>query len=97
MGAHAYNPTLRRLSQEDQKFEASLGYTARPCLKNKNKKVPCFVTLRKIPPNPTNTARFSCQHISEKYFRVEYHTPPPHTTLYYHCLPTMIKSQHLLI
>jgi hypothetical protein len=27
-------PSLRRLKQEDQVFETSLGYIARPCLKN---------------------------------------------------------------
>jgi hypothetical protein len=27
-------PALRRLKQEDHKFEASLGYTVRLCLKN---------------------------------------------------------------
>jgi hypothetical protein len=30
----AYNPALKRLRQEDQKFEAILGYIARFCLKN---------------------------------------------------------------
>jgi hypothetical protein len=29
-------PALKRLRQEDNKFEASLGYTANPCLKTKN-------------------------------------------------------------
>jgi hypothetical protein len=31
-------PALRRLRQEDSKFKASLGYTAKPCLKNQKKK-----------------------------------------------------------
>jgi hypothetical protein len=30
---HDYNPALRNLKQEDYKFKASLGNTARPCLK----------------------------------------------------------------
>jgi hypothetical protein len=28
---------FRKLRQENHKFKASLGYTARPCLKNNNK------------------------------------------------------------
>jgi hypothetical protein len=37
MVVHTYNPiTWRR--QEDHQFTASLGYTARPCLKKKKKK-----------------------------------------------------------
>jgi hypothetical protein len=31
-------PVLRRLSQEDHKFKASLGYIARPCLKRRKKR-----------------------------------------------------------
>jgi hypothetical protein len=31
---HAYNP-IGRLKWEEHKFEASQGYTARPCLKKK--------------------------------------------------------------
>jgi hypothetical protein len=30
-------PALKRLRQEDHKFEASLGYTVRPCLKRASK------------------------------------------------------------
>jgi hypothetical protein len=30
-------PALRRLRQEDLRFEASLGYTPRPCLKTTKK------------------------------------------------------------
>jgi hypothetical protein len=35
-------PAFRRLRQEDHEFKTSLGYTARPCLKNK---VKCKPTL----------------------------------------------------
>jgi hypothetical protein len=31
-------PAVRRLRQEDLEFKASLGYTAKPCLKKENKK-----------------------------------------------------------
>jgi hypothetical protein len=31
-------PALQRLKQEGSKFEASLGYIVRPCLKEKKKK-----------------------------------------------------------
>jgi hypothetical protein len=32
--AHTVIPALRKLRQDDLKFEASLGYTARSCLNN---------------------------------------------------------------
>jgi hypothetical protein len=32
-------PSLRKLRQEDQEFEASLNYLTRPCLKKKKKKI----------------------------------------------------------
>jgi hypothetical protein len=35
--AHAYNATFGRLRQEDNEFEASLGYSVRPSLKKNNK------------------------------------------------------------
>jgi hypothetical protein len=35
---HTYNPTLRRLTQEDWEFKASLGYITRHCLKKKGRK-----------------------------------------------------------
>jgi hypothetical protein len=39
-------PALRKLSQEDFKFKASLGYLLKPCLKKKqNKKKPGFGVL----------------------------------------------------
>jgi hypothetical protein len=30
-------PALRRVRKEDHKFEVNLGYTVRPCLKNRKK------------------------------------------------------------
>jgi hypothetical protein len=33
MVVHAYNLVLGRLRQEDYKFQVSLGFIARPCLK----------------------------------------------------------------
>jgi hypothetical protein len=41
--------TLRRLRQKDCKFKASLGYTARPCLKNKQAKTSATRTKRALP------------------------------------------------
>jgi hypothetical protein len=34
-GVHSCNPVLRRLKQEDCKFEVSVDYIVRPCLKKK--------------------------------------------------------------
>jgi hypothetical protein len=36
--AHTWNPALRRLRQEDHRFEVNLGSEARPCL-NKDRQV----------------------------------------------------------
>lgn len=38
MVGHSCNPSTQEAETEAWKFEASLGYTARPCLKNKMKK-----------------------------------------------------------
>jgi hypothetical protein len=38
MVVHTCNPALGRLRQEDHRFEASLGFIARSCLKRKKKK-----------------------------------------------------------
>jgi hypothetical protein len=38
-------PALRRLRQEDHEIKASLGYTARPCLK-KRKKIQLILGLK---------------------------------------------------
>jgi hypothetical protein len=38
MVVHACNSTLRRPRQENQEFEASLGYLVKPYLKNKQTK-----------------------------------------------------------
>jgi hypothetical protein len=37
MAMHVCIPLFKRLRQEDHKFQASLGYTARPCLKRLKK------------------------------------------------------------
>jgi hypothetical protein len=35
---HLIIPAFRRLRQEEHKFEANLGFIARPCLKKRKKK-----------------------------------------------------------
>jgi hypothetical protein len=35
---NTYNPARRRLRKDDRKFEASLGFLARPCLKKEIKR-----------------------------------------------------------
>jgi hypothetical protein len=42
-------PVLGRLKQQDREFGASLGYTARPCLKSKTKQKFDYI-IRKICP-----------------------------------------------
>jgi hypothetical protein len=40
-------PVFRRLRQKEHEFEASLGYTERPCLKKKKKKNHKQMTTKK--------------------------------------------------
>jgi hypothetical protein len=66
---------LGRLRQEDQKFQASLGYKERPCLKkNKNKKDECesrltisshpLFSLPQTPSKHLGTRANECHHKS---------------------------------
>jgi hypothetical protein len=53
-------PALRRLRQEDPKFKANLGYTARLCLKKKKEKKKIY-TLRNVRKKDMNQTRTTCR------------------------------------